>query len=83
MLRLPESPTTGYSWRMTLSDGLMLQSDRYIADEKSGDLVGVGGTREWRIELGDTGSQKIEGVYRQEWDPTQSPQYFTLTVDFK
>lgn len=81
VLRLPENPTTGYSWKMTLSDGLTLESDEYIPDEQSGDLVGVGGTHQWRIELSETGKQSVDGVYRQEWDPTQSPQYFTLTVN--
>jgi len=81
VLKLPENPTTGYSWAMTLSEGLSVDGEAYVQDEDTGDLVGVGGTHEWHIKVTATGKQTIAGVYRQEWDPTQSPEYFTLSVD--
>jgi inhibitor of cysteine peptidase len=80
VLKLPENLTTGYSWSMTLSEGLSLDGEAYMQGEDAGDLVGAGGTHEWHIKVTATGKQTIDGVYRQEWDPTQSPEYFTLTV---
>lgn len=83
VLSLPENPTTGYSWKMTLSSGLKAESDRYIEADKAGDLVGGGGTHVWRIAVVEAGTQIVKGEYRQQWDPTQTPQYFSLTVEVK
>ncbi len=83
VLTLPENLTTGYNWSMTLSEGLSLDGEAYVQGEDAGDLVGAGGTHEWHIKVTATGKQTIDGVYRQEWDPTQSPEYFILTVDVR
>lgn len=32
MIQLSENPTTGFSWNVTLSDGLTLLNDRYVQD---------------------------------------------------
>jgi inhibitor of cysteine peptidase len=81
VVRLAENPTTGFTWKMKLSKGLDLESDKFIADDAPEDMVGVGGTHQWRIKVVETGKQKIEGEYRQEWSPDDNAQFFTLTVD--
>lgn len=83
VVRLAENPTTGFSWKMTQSSGLEVLGDEYIADEAPGDMVGVGGTHEWRIKVAEPGEQVIKGEYRQEWNPHDNAQHFSLTVDAK
>ena len=81
VLRLGENPTTGYSWGMTLSQGLRLVNDEFVADEAPGDVVGSGGVHEWRIEVLEAGTQTVEGGYRRPWEPGSETGSFSLTVD--
>ena len=83
VVRLAENPTTGFSWKMAPSSGLEIESDEYVADDAPDDMVGVGGTHEWRIKVTGAGEQTIKGDYRQEWNPDGDSQHFSLTVDVR
>lgn len=78
---LPENPSTGYSWDLTLSDGLYLVSDRYVADDTGIRRVGAGGIHTWDIRATGIGSQQINAVYRRPWEANVAPEKtFTLNV---
>lgn len=83
-LSLPENPSTGYSWNLSLSDGLYLVSDQYTSDDTSDRLVGAGGTHSWDIRATGIGPQQITGVYRRPWESTAVPEKtFALTVQVR
>ncbi|CAJ35249.1 protease inhibitor I42 family protein [Methanocella arvoryzae] len=77
---LPENPTTGYSWDLSLSDGLYLVSDRYIADDTGSRRVGAGGIHIWDIRARGIGPQHINAVYRRPWETNAAPE---KTFDLK
>ncbi len=81
---LPENPSTGYSWNLTLSDGLSIVGDQYVSDDTSGRLVGAGGTHSWDIRATGIGPQQITGSYRRPWESTAVPEKtFALTVQVR
>jgi inhibitor of cysteine peptidase len=69
-LRLPENPTTGFSWNLSVTPGLAVINDTYIPDDATGKLVGSGGTHVWSLETIRPGEQVISGVYRRPWEPS-------------
>jgi inhibitor of cysteine peptidase len=78
-VKLDENPTTGYSWNMTVGNGLQIVSDRYVPN--STHLLGSGGYHEWTVKAVGNGTHKISGIYKRPWEPaTGSEQRFTLTV---
>lgn len=80
-LRLPENPTTGYSWNLTISPGLSLLDDSYIPSDTSGKILGSGGIHEWNLTAVAKGEQKIQGVYKKPWEPvTGNETTFTMTI---
>ncbi|NLV27587.1 MAG: protease inhibitor I42 family protein [Methanomicrobiales archaeon] len=67
-ISLKENPTTGYTWNVSVTDGLVIVDDTFIGpDDKR--VVGAGGTHVWRIKATDVGSQFFSGVYRRSWEP--------------
>lgn len=70
LIQLSENPTTGFSWNVTLSDGLTLLSDRYVQDPTPEGMVGVGGVHEWYVEAVAAGNQTFDGIYKQPWEET-------------
>jgi len=82
VLQLRENPSTGYSWQLNVSEGLIILSDGYTQDEAPEGKVGVPGTHTWTIEAADQGSQQVNGIYKQPWMNTTGTEYnFTLTVE--
>ena len=67
---LAENPSTGYSWNMTVSDGLKIVSDRYIPPAQQ--IPGRGGVHEWTIEATGPGRQTVSGIYKRPWEPLQN-----------
>ena len=81
-LSLTENPTTGYSWNLTLTDGLTMKGDEYIPSDTSGKLVGTGGIHTWNISAVKNGTQKITGIYKRPWEPvTGNETTFKLTIN--
>jgi inhibitor of cysteine peptidase len=68
-LMLPENPTTGYTWNLTLTKGLNQTGDLYAPSDRTGTLVGSGGTHVWQITVEGTGNQEISGIYKRSWEP--------------
>jgi len=79
-VKLDENPTTGYSWNMTVGDGLKIVSDRYVAN-KTG-LMGSGGYHVWTIQATKAGTYQIKGVYKRPWEPlTGQERKYSLSVN--
>jgi len=65
MVQLPENPTTGYTWNVTLSEGLTLLNETYVQDEAEEGMVGVGGVHEWILEAVAAGEETFFGIEQQ------------------
>jgi inhibitor of cysteine peptidase len=80
-LRLPENPTTGYSWQLTLTPGLVIENESYQPDDPEGRLVGAGGTRLWIFKAVQPGMQTISAFYARPWESSVTEQTrFTLNL---
>ncbi|RPJ54243.1 MAG: hypothetical protein EHJ95_00605, partial [Methanobacteriota archaeon] len=80
-LSLPENPTTGYSWNLSVSSGLTINGDDYVANT-TGPIVGAGGVHVWNMTAKTAGTQTITGVYRQQFDPLPGNETtFRLTLN--
>jgi inhibitor of cysteine peptidase len=71
-VRLRENPTTGYTWNLSVTQGLSVVNDTFIPDDVTGKLVGSGGTHVWFLEATQPGQQAVSGVYRRPWEPAGS-----------
>lgn len=81
-LTLPENPGTGYTWDINTSDGLVKLSDKYVATDRSGLDVGVGGTHTWEIKATKLGNQTIAGIYKHQADNNGvGREFYTLNVN--
>lgn len=81
IVQLAENPTTGYQWNLTTTPGLLVTNTSYETSDKTGKLMGAGGTRTWDITAIATGKQKITAVYGRSWEPvTGSETGFSMTV---
>ncbi len=79
-LRLPENPSTGYSWNLTLTPGLAVVADEYIPPSDSAPMLGAGGVRSWHIKAIGEGEHKVAAVYKQPFDPTSVEDTFSMNV---
>ena len=81
-LRLPGNPTTGYSWQLDITPGIVILNESYLPDDKSGTLAGSGGTYAWTMRAVQPGNQVISGIYARPWESNRTnPVTFTLTFD--
>jgi inhibitor of cysteine peptidase len=81
-LRLPGNPTTGYSWQLDITPGIMIQNESYIPDDKSDTMAGSGGTYWWNMRAVQPGKQVISGTYARPWESNRTnPVTFTLRLD--
>lgn len=78
-IQLKENPTTGYSWNVTVTEGLSIIHDEFIAPDTR--LVGAGGEHIWTLEATMPGEQTFHGVYHRPWEP-ENPEDATYTVKF-
>jgi inhibitor of cysteine peptidase len=79
-LSLPENPTTGFQWNLTITPGLNVTGDIYVPSDRTGTLVGSGGTHLWEIAVTGTGRQDISAVYKRSWEPvTGNESVFRVT----
>jgi inhibitor of cysteine peptidase len=80
-LRLPENPTTGFSWNLSVTTGLSIINETYIPDDVSGKLVGSGGIHAWFLKAIGPGEQAISGTYRRPWEPAApGVTFFSLSL---
>jgi inhibitor of cysteine peptidase len=86
-LRLPENPSTGYSWVLNVSQGLggNLTGNYFseqLPEEVKQPLVGAGGVRIWQIKANSAGSQQVTGIYKRPFEnETGEEKKFTLNVE--
>ncbi len=79
---LREDPSAGYLWKLNLSSGLSILDDEYIKGLNPEHLQGVPGTHLWVIEATAPGSQKVNGIYKRNWENiTGTEEKFTLSVE--
>jgi len=80
-LKLPENPTTGYSWQLSVTPGLVILNESYQPDDPTGKLIGSGGTHLWTMRAIQPGMQTISGVYSRLWESASGNQTgFTLNL---
>jgi inhibitor of cysteine peptidase len=80
-IRLPENPTTGYSWNASVSTGLVIVDTAYTAEPAATGIVGAGGTRNWTVRAVQAGAQQFSAVYIRPWEPNLSAGEFNLTIE--
>ena len=78
-IKLPENPTTGYSWNVTGTDGLAITDDTFVPPEEQ--IPGAGGTHVWTLEPKVTGLVTFSAVYVRPWESIQ-PDDETYTITF-
>jgi inhibitor of cysteine peptidase len=78
---LKENPTTGFQWNATITRGLVIETDEYMADHVKPGIVGSGGTHHWMIRGVERGNQTFDAVYRRSWEPlTRNETRYTLNI---
>jgi inhibitor of cysteine peptidase len=83
IMKLRENPSTGYSWQLSLNDGLNLLWDKYHPWDSSGGsgslVIGAGGFHLWKIKAMSDG--QATAIYKRPWLPeTGTEQSFTLNI---
>jgi inhibitor of cysteine peptidase len=68
-ISLKENPTTGYAWNATISAGLMIENESYVADQVQPVIVGSGGMHYWLVRGIERGDQTFEAIYKRSWEP--------------
>ncbi|HIH03995.1 MAG TPA: hypothetical protein HA263_09170 [Methanoregulaceae archaeon] len=80
-IRLPENPTTGYSWNASVTDGLQIVDTAFTLDAQAANLTGAGGVRNWTVKAVTAGTQRFGAVYVRPWETNVTPaDQFNLTV---
>ncbi len=74
---LPENPTTGFTWNVTLSEGLALLNETPVAAVEGMD--GAGGIHEWIIQAITTGNQTFSGI-EQKAESEETGSEYTLNL---
>jgi len=70
LVTLAENPTTGYSWNASVSKGLTIVSDTYVAPNTT--LIGAGGYHEWLLAPDGPGTYTFNAVYMRPWEGASS-----------
>jgi len=66
VLKLNENPTTGYSWDLSLPDGIVLVKDEFVGPDEL--MPGAGGVHEWTLEAVSEGNYQINAIYKRSWE---------------
>lgn len=74
MLTLEENPSTGYSWShsMSVEGVLVLDSDAYVADQTSENVVGAGGHHTWTFRVLSRGCVRLTFQYYRPWEAPET-----------
>jgi inhibitor of cysteine peptidase len=64
---LEENLSTGYSWNVSVTSGLIIVNDTYLPPNTT--LLGAAGLHEWRINATGTGVQNFSAIYRRPFEP--------------
>ncbi|HWQ67757.1 MAG TPA: protease inhibitor I42 family protein [Methanospirillum sp.] len=66
---LKENPSTGFIWNATVTSGLHIENDTYIADPVNQGMAGSGGVHFWQIKGVAKGDHTFDAVYKRPWEP--------------
>ena len=83
-IELPETPSTGYSWRLAVAPTAVREVGRdYREAPPSPDpIAGGSGVRTFRLEVGERGRHELEFLLRRPWEETAlERRIVTLVVD--
>jgi len=79
LVRLPENPTTGYTWNVTSSRGIAIISDTYTAPDAS--LAGAPGYHEWILAPETVDTYLFKTVYLRPWvGATSTDDTYSLVI---
>lgn len=79
LLKLPENPSTGYTWQISVTPGLIVTRNQLFPSTIR--RIGAPGMREWQIRVTGSGDQTVSAVYMRPWETAEnSAQEFTLFI---
>jgi len=81
-IRLQTNPSTGYSWNLSLTKGLSLSREEYIAPATEVGRVGAGGVQSYTLVTTARGGQLVRAEYRQPWVAAGTVTYLNLEGGF-
>jgi predicted secreted protein len=69
IIKLPENPTTGYTWQYTLNENIAeVMEDVYIPPPPENQIVGRGGTRMLKLSVIGRGEGEVNMDYVRPWE---------------
>ncbi|NPE29755.1 hypothetical protein HNV12_17700 [Methanococcoides sp. SA1] len=66
VLKLNENPSTGYSWDLSLPEGIVLIKDEFVGPDEP--MPGAGGVHEWTLKAVSKGNYQINAIYKRSWE---------------
>ena len=66
VLKLNENPSTGYSWDLSLPEGIVLVKDEFVGPDEP--MPGAGGVHEWTLKAASEGNYQINAIYKRSWE---------------
>jgi inhibitor of cysteine peptidase len=72
-VRLDENPTTGYRWEPSVSSGVQVTDDTYVASTSG--RMGAGGVHTWTLQVTGTGNQHFDADYKRSWETGSEDSY--------
>lgn len=84
-VQLKGNPTTGYQWTcLETTPELLCVESRFVPDDKTGTLVGSGGTFRFTLKAVKKGIGTAKFAYRRPWEKTVSPlKTETVKIDIR
>jgi inhibitor of cysteine peptidase len=84
VIALASNPTTGFRWQVAEIDPAVLRQSgdaAYESSDKTGLLVGAGGTETFRFETLGAGKTTLKLIYRRSWEKDAPPaKTFSVTI---
>ena len=82
VISLASNPTTGYEWSYEIvGSSVEFKEKSYTSDDKTGKLIGAGGTDSFTFEAVKDGKTTVIFTYARSWEATDSTtRTFTFTV---
>lgn len=74
ILEFHDNPSTGYSWKLQVSQGIRVIKNSY-SDKCQEGVTGCGGLRTFVLEGTEKGRQEIIAIHGRPWDPTTNTKY--------
>jgi predicted secreted protein len=82
IIQLEENPTTGYEWRISVSDDsiVTLTRDEYAAQTKESNIEGAGGTHSYQFKSAGKGAAQITFVYERSFEENSAVEMIVYNV---